>query len=422
MRIKRFVAPDMRTALRMVREEQGPDAVILSNRPAEGGIEIVAATDYDESLVQQALRAAAPTLAPHSAPVVTLHAPRSPARERIAHIEPLHAAALVTEAAANAPALPANRADAMIAGLSSPAPQPARNGIAARARAVFRIGEAPAQPTKSETVAPTLAQLVSTTPADTRPAPEAPRLPAGDDFRALLARLAESEASNAREAAIEPSPVEAVIVETANDDAPAAGRTRCNHCGRCRRSKPPLTRMQCQSKRRLSCRRCTRLPPRIRARRDAWRTGGDARPDGTADGRIRARTPARLALRAMVYDTLVPTAATMRSRNRWHPRIDPKLDAARVRGADARRTGALDHGQPRRTDRRRRRDRAGRPDRRRQDHHRGQARRTLRRAPPRPRRGAGHHRHRTPRRAGATARAWPAPRASPCARRRGPKR
>src|SRR5207342_2354162 len=110
VRIKRFVAPDMRTALRMVREEQGPDAVILSNRPAEGGIDIVAATDYDESLVQQALRAAAPMLEPHSAPVVALHAPRSPARERIAHIEPIHAPALVTEAAANAPALAGTRA------------------------------------------------------------------------------------------------------------------------------------------------------------------------------------------------------------------------------------------------------------------------------------------------------------------------
>ena len=217
MRIKRFVAPDMRTALRMVREEQGPDAVILSNRPAEGGIEIVAATDYDESLVQQALRAAAPTLEPHSAPVVELHAPRGAARDRIAHIEPIHAAALVTEAAANTPALPTSRAESMIATLSSPAPQRARDGIAARARAVFRIGEAPAQQAKSETAAPTLAQLVSTTPADTRPAPEAPRLPAGDDFRALLARLAESEASNEREVAIEAPAVEDRGIPTAND-------------------------------------------------------------------------------------------------------------------------------------------------------------------------------------------------------------
>ena len=35
MKIKRFVAADMRTALRMVRAEHGPDAVILSNRRAQ---------------------------------------------------------------------------------------------------------------------------------------------------------------------------------------------------------------------------------------------------------------------------------------------------------------------------------------------------------------------------------------------------
>ena len=60
MKIKRFVAPDMRTVLRMVREEQGPDAVILSNRPVEGGVEVVAATDYDEKLAQDALRSLLP--------------------------------------------------------------------------------------------------------------------------------------------------------------------------------------------------------------------------------------------------------------------------------------------------------------------------------------------------------------------------
>jgi len=55
MKIKRFVAPDMRTAIRQVREDQGPDAVILSNRSINGGIEIIAAVDYDEALVNQAI-------------------------------------------------------------------------------------------------------------------------------------------------------------------------------------------------------------------------------------------------------------------------------------------------------------------------------------------------------------------------------
>ncbi|QEP43181.1 flagellar biosynthesis protein FlhF [Ectothiorhodospiraceae bacterium BW-2] len=51
MKIKRYFAPDMRRAIRMVREEQGPDAVILSNRKVNGGVEIVSAIDYDADLV-----------------------------------------------------------------------------------------------------------------------------------------------------------------------------------------------------------------------------------------------------------------------------------------------------------------------------------------------------------------------------------
>lgn len=50
MKIKRFFAPDIRQAIRMVREEQGPDAVILSNSRVNGGVEIVAAVDYDETV------------------------------------------------------------------------------------------------------------------------------------------------------------------------------------------------------------------------------------------------------------------------------------------------------------------------------------------------------------------------------------
>ncbi|HSX64376.1 MAG TPA: flagellar biosynthesis protein FlhF, partial [Pseudoxanthomonas sp.] len=57
MKIKRFVAPDMRTAFAMVRQEHGPDAVILSNRMTDDGVEIVAASNYDEALVQHTLQA-----------------------------------------------------------------------------------------------------------------------------------------------------------------------------------------------------------------------------------------------------------------------------------------------------------------------------------------------------------------------------
>ena len=55
MKIKRFMDTDMRHVLRRVREEQGPDAVILSNRRVDGGIEVITAVDYDEALMQRAL-------------------------------------------------------------------------------------------------------------------------------------------------------------------------------------------------------------------------------------------------------------------------------------------------------------------------------------------------------------------------------
>lgn len=99
MKIKRFIASDMRSALRMVRDEQGPDAVILSSRQAAGGVEVVAATDYDEALVQQTLRPlTGPAEAParpampgetgravfriDGVPVEPLPAPNTPAPER----------------------------------------------------------------------------------------------------------------------------------------------------------------------------------------------------------------------------------------------------------------------------------------------------------------------------------------------------
>lgn len=56
MKIKRFHAATMREAMRMVRDEQGAEAVILSNRQTADGVEVVAAVDYDASLMMQAER------------------------------------------------------------------------------------------------------------------------------------------------------------------------------------------------------------------------------------------------------------------------------------------------------------------------------------------------------------------------------
>ncbi|WP_333873323.1 flagellar biosynthesis protein FlhF [Methylobacter sp.] len=56
MKIKRFFAEDIRQAMRMVKEELGADAVIMSNRSVDGGVEIVAARDFDEQLIQSKLQ------------------------------------------------------------------------------------------------------------------------------------------------------------------------------------------------------------------------------------------------------------------------------------------------------------------------------------------------------------------------------
>ncbi len=52
MKIKRYFAENIRQAMQMVRDELGADAVIMSNRKVEGGVEIVAARDFDEQTVR----------------------------------------------------------------------------------------------------------------------------------------------------------------------------------------------------------------------------------------------------------------------------------------------------------------------------------------------------------------------------------
>lgn len=50
MKIRRFVAKDMRSALAQIKEELGVDAVIMSNKKIPEGIELMAAVDYSQSV------------------------------------------------------------------------------------------------------------------------------------------------------------------------------------------------------------------------------------------------------------------------------------------------------------------------------------------------------------------------------------
>ena len=117
MRIKRYTADSMRAALSLVRAEQGPDAVILSSRRGEDGIEVIAAVDYDEALFADANRqrattaVAAPPAAPAPAPKPVAPARAAPAAQKSApSIAP--AAQKPVPAAPRAPQRPAPAADA----------------------------------------------------------------------------------------------------------------------------------------------------------------------------------------------------------------------------------------------------------------------------------------------------------------------
>ncbi|MDX1519296.1 MAG: flagellar biosynthesis protein FlhF, partial [Gammaproteobacteria bacterium] len=47
MKVRRYFAGDMRQALKIAKEELGPDVVILSNRKVTGGVELLASDDYE---------------------------------------------------------------------------------------------------------------------------------------------------------------------------------------------------------------------------------------------------------------------------------------------------------------------------------------------------------------------------------------
>lgn len=76
MKIKRFFDKDISSVIRAVRRDLGPDAVILSNKQLQDGIEIVAAVDYDEELFEnmqakESQQASKPQQASTSGPVTS---------------------------------------------------------------------------------------------------------------------------------------------------------------------------------------------------------------------------------------------------------------------------------------------------------------------------------------------------------------
>ena len=68
MNVKRYFAKTAREALRMLKEDLGPDAVVLSNRAANGGVEILALPAGDVATLQRARAQAAAQNVPIAPP------------------------------------------------------------------------------------------------------------------------------------------------------------------------------------------------------------------------------------------------------------------------------------------------------------------------------------------------------------------
>lgn len=243
MKIKRFVAADMRSAMNLVRKEHGPDAVILSNRRIEEGIEIVAAANYDESAVQRALEASRRDVAPPPAPkprtaadaviaAVTRRRSNTPAPEPVAattsavaalaraavgatgrtldsadEIVPTRGstgfAATMARAAVNEPALPEQIFAPFAEAIVAPAPAPAASAPANRAR--FQID--PPHEMHHESAAPAV---------QPPPLPGAAPTEAQPEIAASEPAVADAVIETSPEPTLAPAPVLTVV---AQDDA-----------------------------------------------------------------------------------------------------------------------------------------------------------------------------------------------------------
>ncbi|HWW80726.1 MAG TPA: hypothetical protein VNY82_14090, partial [Steroidobacteraceae bacterium] len=84
MKIVRHIAPDMRQAMRSIREQLGDDAVILSSRRIPEGVEVTAAVDFDATSLQGAMNAPAVTLTAAPLPTQPAAASRVLASSRTA--------------------------------------------------------------------------------------------------------------------------------------------------------------------------------------------------------------------------------------------------------------------------------------------------------------------------------------------------
>lgn len=241
MNVKRYFAKTAREALRMLKEELGPDAVVLSNRAANGGVEILALPASDVASIQRARsQQAQAAMAAAAAPAMAAAPAAAPAPARSAPADffdddfrlSLSRAAATRQAPAPAPAAaPARPAPAARAA----DPQPFSPPRVELDRNVFNAASAQARrvPADAPRPAPQAApqpQVRSPLRSDAPRAaePTAPKRPAGIEEEARIRALESANSQMATELAVIRNMIERQLAGFAWGEMSrhAPGRTR----------------------------------------------------------------------------------------------------------------------------------------------------------------------------------------------------
>ncbi|NYZ61816.1 flagellar biosynthesis protein FlhF [Luteimonas deserti] len=225
MKIRRFVAPDMRSALQMVRQAHGPDAVILSNRRTDEGVEIVAASNYDEGYVQRAIEDAQREASVSAAQTPALPLPARAQRDADAALSPSERwlRDLAPQAA------PGVASPSPVQAASPRATPRAATPVAQAPAAVPAAFAAAAEPARFDLDGPTFAELLAAghrddTPAlapATAPAPAPAPAPATAPLAAAAAAPLPAPAL-ADDGIPSPAPAPAVLAAVPSLPAPAS--------------------------------------------------------------------------------------------------------------------------------------------------------------------------------------------------------
>ncbi|OZI44993.1 flagellar biosynthesis protein FlhF [Bordetella genomosp. 5] len=225
MKLSRFVGPNTREVLRMVRDALGEDALIVSNRRVDGGIEIIATVESDvEDAVHDASTgtpgSARPSPAPAAAqPAAAPAAPAQPAVPAYRDTAPAQPAMPAYRDTAPAqPAVPAYRDTA-----PTPQPAPARPAVPAYGHAAAYAAASPMPvpaPTPSARfgAGPAAAHL----PMSARTSVSAMAATYGATFEATSARAAEVDAPDEALADVAPAAPSPEPVPAPRNDTPRA--------------------------------------------------------------------------------------------------------------------------------------------------------------------------------------------------------